>query len=284
MQSKASDQWAYFQAKKLRAEQCENTIVILRGILPGAPMNEDDLRRTAASLQSEMHKLTSHLGKVDRAPSATGEVVKSLARHLATVDTLLSATTTRPDGVHVPVFLPPWDVPQVMELPIADKQIVDTIRGIESNASESDLERQAGEISQEEIDRAIATANENSAAFSRVSDPMALGRQTLAEVCNLLSREVAAFERAARQAPDEVVAIEPTGALGAIHDLGSQFSIGVDVSGLNFNSNRYQREARDNQVLAQILEIQVRRDSFLSERHRLRSRQFFYGMLAPRPE
>jgi hypothetical protein len=64
-----------------------------------------------------------------------------------------------------------------------------------------------------------------------------------------------------------------------VHELTSQFSSTVAIAGLNFNSSRYQREAHYNQILAQLLEVQVRRQSFISDRHRVRSRQFFYGML-----
>src|SRR5271168_1523230 len=43
MQSKVSDQWGYFQAKKLRAEQCGNTVEILLGISQSMPLDARDL-------------------------------------------------------------------------------------------------------------------------------------------------------------------------------------------------------------------------------------------------
>src|SRR5207247_5445585 len=47
----------------------------------------------------------------------------------------------------------------------------------------------------------------------------------------------------------------------------------------DFTSRRYEKEARYNQESAELFELQVRRSGVDSERHRLRSRNFFYAML-----
>jgi hypothetical protein len=49
---------------------------------------------------------------------------------------------------------------------------------------------------------------------------------------------------------------------------------------LGFDSRRYDREARYNQVIAGLYEIQVRKSDIASDRHRERSVWFFYAMLA----
>jgi hypothetical protein len=46
-----------------------------------------------------------------------------------------------------------------------------------------------------------------------------------------------------------------------------------------FDAARQAREAQANQVTAYLYEIQVRRASVQSDRHRVRSKYFFYGML-----
>ena len=92
------------------------------------------------------------------------------------------------------------------------------------------------------------------------------------------------FERAAREAPNQVVAMEPAGSIAAIHELNSQLSNAVAVGRLEFNANRYQREAHYNQVLAQLLEIQVRRQGFtLRSASRCAARSFFTECLGRRP-
>src|SRR5207302_2005694 len=47
----------------------------------------------------------------------------------------------------------------------------------------------------------------------------------------------------------------------------------------DFTARRYEHEARDNEQTANVLEIQVRKSSWESERHRRRSQLFFIGML-----
>ena len=49
---------------------------------------------------------------------------------------------------------------------------------------------------------------------------------------------------------------------------------------LNYNGRRYDAEARSNQVIANLYELQVRRNNLSAERHHRRSQKFFYGMLA----
>ena len=49
---------------------------------------------------------------------------------------------------------------------------------------------------------------------------------------------------------------------------------------LRFGSARYDNEARLNQVVANMYELQVRKANASAERHHTRSKQFFYGMLA----
>lgn len=49
---------------------------------------------------------------------------------------------------------------------------------------------------------------------------------------------------------------------------------------LNYNARRYDLEARHNQSIAELYELQVRKNNLSAERHHRRSGQFFYGMLA----
>jgi hypothetical protein len=279
MQSKASDQWGYFQAKKLRAEQCGNTAQILRGISQPMPADATDLRDTAKRLMDEMLRVSARISSLHR---STPLVLTELSEHwkAAAASVLrLNTATTRPDGTDDLASFMSGEIPDIQEQPIGDPRIVDAVRAVDSHVPESDLERQAGQIAQEGLDAANTIANENAAAFDKALEQINPGRARIEQVCSGISHEAAAFERAARQASDEIVATEPANSIAAMHDLSSQFSSTVAIAGLNFNSNRYQREAHYNQVLAQLLEVQVRRQSFISDRHRMRSREFFYGML-----
>lgn len=52
------------------------------------------------------------------------------------------------------------------------------------------------------------------------------------------------------------------------------------VARLRYSSARYDAEARLNQTIANLLELQVRKNNISAERHHRRSGRFFYGMLA----
>ena len=49
---------------------------------------------------------------------------------------------------------------------------------------------------------------------------------------------------------------------------------------LGYNARRYDLEARLNQSVASLYELQVRKTNLKAERHHRRSQRFFFGMLA----
>jgi hypothetical protein len=55
---------------------------------------------------------------------------------------------------------------------------------------------------------------------------------------------------------------------------------GFSAARLRYTAKRYDTEARLNQAVASVYELQVRRNNFTAERHHRRSGKFFYGMLA----
>jgi hypothetical protein len=52
------------------------------------------------------------------------------------------------------------------------------------------------------------------------------------------------------------------------------------VARLVYAAQRYDAESRQNQLIAQLYELQVRKSNLSAERHHKRSQRFFYGMLA----
>src|ERR1700683_1907790 len=66
MQSKVSDQWGYFQAKKLRAEQCGNTVEIIRHVSQSMPMDANDFSQTISQLLGAMWQTVITVENADR--------------------------------------------------------------------------------------------------------------------------------------------------------------------------------------------------------------------------
>jgi hypothetical protein len=97
--------------------------------------------------------------------------------------------------------------------------------------------------------------------------------QTLAQAVTAAQARAAAFDAALRPVSK------------AIEELESQ-SVGrtnyrdVVAARLRYTAQRYDAEARLNQAIAYLYELQVRKSNFTAERHERRSQRFFFGMLA----
>ena len=82
-------------------------------------------------------------------------------------------------------------------------------------------------------------------------------------------------------------ALQPIGRLidaldAALSHPGGPFSAtqrGLTVARLRFAAARYDMEARLNQAIANLYELQVRKNNLSAERHHARSQRFFFGML-----
>jgi hypothetical protein len=54
----------------------------------------------------------------------------------------------------------------------------------------------------------------------------------------------------------------------------------ISPARLRYAAQRYEAEARSNQAVASLYELQVRKSNLSAERHHARSQRFFFGMLA----
>ena len=95
----------------------------------------------------------------------------------------------------------------------------------------------------------------------------------------------AALQTARSQARDFDAALAP--ANQALAQLGKLVAGGdrdavrdASATRMRFDAMRYDAEARLNQNIANLLELQVRKANFSAERHHRRSGKFFFGMLA----
>jgi len=98
------------------------------------------------------------------------------------------------------------------------------------------------------VDEAIQTARDRAAAFDAATGPV--------------SRSVDGLEKA----------VTASGATELVRDL--------TAARLRYTAARYEIEARLNQAVANLYELQVRMSNMAAERHHRRSERFFLGMLA----
>jgi hypothetical protein len=281
MQSKASDQWNYFQAKKLRAEQCRETMMILQSIGQSPRLDATAMRRQANELAEDMENISVADATANASVDNRGEIA-ILRRYVLETKQIvgqLNQSTTQPDGSVSTDRSAAAEFPRANDEPIGDQAILDLMAAIGSSESDTQTEQEAGRIDQASLDRAIAAANKNSIAFS---DAIRLASDTMDEYAKSavrISANVAGFNEAAAKlaGPDAPDAHKP---LDDLRESASRLGGALAVASQEFDGVRYDHEAKYCQTLAQLYEIQVRKDGFTSERHRVRSRQFFYGMLA----
>jgi Domain of unknown function (DUF4337) len=282
MQSKVSDQWGFFQAKRLREEQCNTSIQILQNLTRPTPLDPQSLRTSGEHLIDQMKRAI--IETVDASYSATTEpsIARELTDYTDRVVYLvkeLDQATTQPAADTVTGLLH-GEVPKIQEESIDDPAITDSMRAIDSRAPEADLERQAGQIDESHLDQALTAANNNAVAFDDASTRAQNDVSRIGAIFSEITQKTANFGRTARWVYDQTPGNVFDKSALSVQDLSGQLSAAFDVATLRFNAARYDRDARYNQVLAQLYEVRVRRESYLSERHRLRSKEFFYVMLA----
>jgi hypothetical protein len=198
LQSKAADQWGYFQAKKLRAAMQEDTVVLLQASGPIHPLDARSLER---------------YGELD--PGALAALQKG-------------------------------ELPEVPALKLAPS-LQAALDAVQSGQPEADIALRLAAVKNEAVADALKSAKANAEAFDAAIRP--------------INQAVERFDKAL--------------AAGNVPGLARDYT----AARLRFAAVRYEAEARQNQAIANLLELQIRKAVLSSDRHRWRSERFFYGML-----
>jgi hypothetical protein len=114
---------------------------------------------------------------------------------------------------------------------------------------------------------AFGVADQNLAAFDKAAKPAGDALDKLHASIDV----EAGLARGPGRAPGAAVNAEP-GIEGALADIAA--------ARLRYSAARYEREAQYNGAIGNLLEVQVRQNSVISDRNRNRSSELFYGMLA----
>lgn len=199
LQSKAGDQWSYFQAKRLRGMMQRSTLDILRSSTPVPSLDEAALRQIG-----------------DLAPQ-----------------TLAALQTGQ---------LPP--LPPVT----LDPKVKAALAVVENSKPENEIAPLLLTLTAPDLDEAFKNAHERAQAFD-------LALQPVSEAMDRIDKSLAA---------------------AVSGDAIRNFT----AARLRYTAARYDAEARLNQAIANVLELQVRINNLAAERHHRRSGWFFFGMLA----
>lgn len=198
-QSKAGDQWSFFQAKRLRGALQLSTLDLLKGTTPVRPLDEASLKP---------------LGELDA----------------VTLAALLKG-----------------ELPAAPSAAATDASVKAALEAVESMKPETEIRSHLAQVKDATLEEALRAARDRSAAFDTLLKPV-------------------------NQAVDRV---EKAVTATAAAELRRDFT----AARLRYAAARYDAEARLNQVIANLYELQVRKNNMSAERHHQRSGQFFYGML-----
>jgi hypothetical protein len=200
LQSKAGDQWNYFQAKRLRSALQRNSIDVLQATAEIHPLDAAVLEKAG--------------GPVDA----------------ATREALLKGT--------------PPAAPATTE---SDAGVKAALEAVENAKPESEISAVLGPVADATLAARLKSARDDASAFDAAAKPVNQAIERLEKV-------FAAGDRAANR--------------------------DFTTARIRYSAARYDAEARLNQAIAYVLELQVRKSNLSAERHHRRSGKFFFGMLA----
>ncbi len=226
LQSKAGDQWSFFQAKRLRGALQQNTAEALS--LTDDPLLTSDQLAKA---------LRDHSGKSDSDFSLDPTLATLSTGHLPTLPT-----------------------------PVFDPTLQAALDAVSAQRPETEIAPLLKKVKSDDLAAAVQACKDAAIHYDEVFQPLLHNIESLA---NSLGAS----------------AIAPTDNANAPSEKNSPKLPRISVrktfaaSRLAFSVRRYEAEARLNQTLANLYELQVRQSNLSADRHYLRSQRFFFGML-----
>ncbi|HTK76532.1 MAG TPA: DUF4337 family protein [Gemmataceae bacterium] len=245
-QSKAGSQWAFFQAKRIRGTTLDATVDLVRTLTDTPPFEPGSLRSLAARIEDGLRAGAS--AAADKAKAARQK---------------LDALLDRDDVKQVWDYLAGTRLPAIQERHIEDAAIADTLTAIRSHQTEPQTIDKVTRINPARLDEAIELAEANVDAFDEACKS---ATTVVRDLDGVVHEFAAAVRKAGSNGGDARAALK---ALTAT----------VSAMRQDFTARRYAQEAKFNQQAAELYEVQVRRAGVDSERHRNRSKNFFYAML-----
>ena len=212
LQSKAGDQWSFFQAKRLRGALQRSTLDLMTSTAEVHPLQLSALRSALAG-------------------SAAGTTLDSAPAQ--------QALTVIAGGV----------LPKLGAGPEIERNVQAALAALESSQAESEVMALVARVDENALEKTLNEARSQALAFDALTKP-------IGQTIDLAERELTSHAAEAALRRDFIAAR------------------------VNYTAARYDAEARLNQRIASLYELQVRKGNLSAERHHRRSQKFFYGMLA----
>jgi hypothetical protein len=167
-QSKAGDQWGFFQAKRLRGALQRNSLDLLQSTVELHPL-------TAAGLKAAAEQWP--------AQPSEAEAAKVRAEMLSVLDS--------PAGQQALTFLQRGEVPQAGAAPVLDPSVKAALDAVENLTPEAQVVPLLANVSLKMLDEALLAARDRARAFDTATKPV---NQTIDQLESLLARQAASLE------------------------------------------------------------------------------------------
>jgi uncharacterized protein YqgV (UPF0045/DUF77 family) len=275
-QSKAGDQWSFFQAKRLRSAIQRNTFDLLQTSGDLHPFDPAALRVAAEQLPAQLASVEAGLAQSAGAGQSEADKQALLAyqnksaqrqAEAAQVKTGLLTLLDSPAGQRALTMLQEGALPSVPPAAPVAPTIKAAMDAVENSKLESELAPLLTEVTLNSLDETLRAARDQAQAFDTATKPI---NQTIDQMDALLARRSALLQ--GRPAVLVTDAGGPRIPLTTARDF--------TAARLRYAALRYETEARLNQSVADLYELQVRKSNTSAERHHARSQRFFFGMLA----
>ena len=284
-QSKAGDQWSFFQAKRLRGALQRNSLDLLQSTVEVRPLEAGALKAAAGRLPVRLSETEARVKEsLERMASAETNTPEVRASAKETLERYLRGSAERQSeaakgktellewldsaaGQQALLMLQTGQVPSIGAAATPDPKVKTALEAVENLKPESEIAPLIAPLSEKVLDEAVRAALDQAQAFDGATRPV---NQAIERLEELLARQTACLQ-------------PPTGEVaGDAFRSGDARLISRDFGAarLRYAAMRYEVEARLNQAVANLYELKVRQSNLSAERHQSRSQRFFFGMLA----
>lgn len=311
-QSKVGDQWAFFQAKRIRGTTLDATADLFDALTNLDPVDPASMESAVNRLEQQLtqgaadaKRLAALLPPAAGSAAAPGGLEQAVRRLVETAEKSAAAavqvkgrilaTLRQPSTEQALTYLNAQQLPSFDKKAVdADPQVKQALDAIRRQAGDAVLTPLVLEITPAALKAAFQTAEDNGRGFDERCKPVEDALKALARLIDAALGPARAYLRAARtvsraaagQTDSRRNSAEMQSALARVAATAEEVKQSTidwasDYKGARhrFNARRYERETQDHQDVAYLNEIQVHQHSAESDRHLLRSRRFFYGML-----
>lgn len=265
-QSKAGDEWAFFQTKRIRGTGVETSAQLLESIAHPQSF-------TAEFFNAGIDEIISTLAssKDPRAISSVGVMRKNKQRFAD----ILNSPEDRKALSTLCSERPPESAIETLSRRDTKESIDSLVQAIAQRKSEAETAEQVKQLTTSDIHEATSIAERNADAFDKACAPVSSVSEKLRAMLSEMTMSLKPLRsKFAKTSASTEQSFERANAI--CDELQNSFKLTT----MNFDAKRYRQESTFNRKIAEMFEAQVRRSGVESDRHRERSRNFFYSMLA----